>query len=350
MIYGSPTPLWPLPLEPKQWTAGGSFGAARPSSKNPDRTHQGIDLYAPQHTPVLACEDGVVVGDQGWDGPGTRAVMVESPTGIVILYGAVAPGSYPKIGQKLKRGDQVATVGVYPHGSTMLHIEFWAKGTKFKPSRPKWAWKGSKPPELYDGTEYLQRAMGNVQDGPSNKPAAKGYCGAEYVTASTDPLMDPLRGDLTFDHPCSVFDGLEVCTPINTTAWRATVKRELDALIPKYNQFNDGIGTKYSWDEETSLAYDQMLAAQKAYEDWNAVNSLPANAVDALRRAAADARCARRVFDEWLDIEILDDDEPVKKPSKPSNSKPNTPVASKGGGGGAAIAIGGLAAAAFILK
>lgn len=350
MSFGSATPLWPLPLEPKQWTAGGSFGAARPSSKNPTRTHQGIDLYAPKGTPVLACEDGVVINDQGWDGPGTRACMVESPTGITILYGAVAPGSY-KIGAKLKRGDLVATVGIYPGGSTMLHMEWWKNGVKFKPVRPKWTWKGAKPPELYDGTEYLQRAMSNVQEEASNKPAAKGYCGAEYVSASTDPLMDPLRGDLTFDKPCSVFDGIEVCTPLNTTAWRSTVKRELDALIPRYNEFNDGIGTKYSWDEETSLAYDQMLSAQKAYEDWNAVNSLPANAVDALRRAAADARCARRVFDEWLDIVILEDEEgqPVQKLSKPSGSKPATPVASKGGGG-AALAIGGIAAAALLLK
>jgi murein DD-endopeptidase MepM/ murein hydrolase activator NlpD len=151
-MVGIIDPIWPLARQPKTWTAGGSFGASRDGGK---RLHQGIDLYAPEGTPVVASEGGIVTASQGWSGPGTKAVLVYSPkSDITILYGAVAPGSFPPIGTQLKRGDLVGKVGVYPAGSTMLHLEIWPQ--KLKPPRAKWL--PNTPPPSFDPAEYLERA------------------------------------------------------------------------------------------------------------------------------------------------------------------------------------------------
>lgn len=170
-MVGSAYPLWPLARQPKAWTALGSFGAPR---DNGTRLHQGIDLYAPQGTAVLAAESGVVTAVQGWSGPGTKGLLVYSPnTDITILYGAVAPGSYPNIGTEVKQGEKIATIGVYPAGSTMLHLEIWPG--KLTPPRPRWN-PGEDPPS-YDPAEYLTRAMdrwtpvpGMVPGSPETKP------------------------------------------------------------------------------------------------------------------------------------------------------------------------------------
>lgn len=157
-MVGAAKPLWPLASEPKAWTKGGSFGAPRPSSKSPERHHQGVDLYAPVGAKVYAMEDGIISGSQGWSGPKTKGLWVESPdTGIAILYGAVAPGSYKSKGTKVKRGEVIATIGEYPQGSSMAHIEIW---DKTRIPRPRWNWNAARPAGNYDPAEYLARAMG----------------------------------------------------------------------------------------------------------------------------------------------------------------------------------------------
>lgn len=169
-MAGSKTPAWPLTSPPKAWTAGGSFGAKRPSSSNYTRRHQGVDLYAPEGAPVLATEDGIISGDQGWSGSGTRGLWVDSPsTGVSILYGAVAPGSYGPKGTQVKRGQQIATVGKYPGGSTMLHFELW---TKTQIPRPRWEPNASPPASLLDPAPYLQRAMGQSQSPSKTKTSS----------------------------------------------------------------------------------------------------------------------------------------------------------------------------------
>jgi hypothetical protein len=346
--FGSQNPLWPLPTPPKAWTSGGSFGAKRPSSKTFTRHHQGVDLYASKGTPVLACEDGIVVADQGWDGPDTRAVLVESKeTGVLLLYGAVAPGSYPKNGTKVVQGQQIATIGVYPHGSSMLHIEAWKPGVR--PPRPRWEANGSQPSQLYDISEYLERAKQNFTDQAQGGAVKPLVCGG-YVTASSDPFLDPLRGDLTYGQPCSYFGDTMVCIPTNTVAWRASLKRELDACVPVYNSYNKLVAAKTAkWDKATSDAYESMQAGFKAYEEWNSVNSLPANAVDALREAAAAVRCATEVFVYYLAKKNPDASaENEDSDSKPNNGGQQTPAAEPGGGG-LAIAAAGLGLGAYFL-
>lgn len=167
-MVGASQPVWPLARQPAPWTAGGSFGASRDGGS---RLHQGIDLYAPQGTPVLAAEDGEVIGLQGWSGPGTKGLLVYSPaTDVTLLYGAVAPGSVPLVGAKVRRGEQIGTVGVYPAGSTMLHLEIWPG--RLKPPRPRWN-PGDPPPSI-DPAEYLTRAMDRWTPVPGMLPGAPG--------------------------------------------------------------------------------------------------------------------------------------------------------------------------------
>lgn len=183
-MVGAANPSWPLARQPKTWTALGSFGASRDGGK---RLHQGIDLYAPAGTPVLASEDGEVTALQGWSGPGTKGLLVYSPaTDITILYGAVAPSDHALVGAKVKRGEQIAKIGVYPAGSTMLHLEIWPG--RLSPPRPRWL-PGEPPPSI-DPAEYLERASstwttvpglipGTPTDPlPSSKPAKPASSGS----------------------------------------------------------------------------------------------------------------------------------------------------------------------------
>lgn len=167
-MVGAVSPLWPLARQPAPWTKLGSFGAPRDGGS---RRHQGVDLYAPAGTPVLAAEDGVISAVQGWSGPGTKGLLVYSPaTDVTLLYGAVKPGSYPPIGTQVRRGEQIATIGTYPAGSTMLHLEIWPG--KLQPPRPRWN-PGSDPPS-YDPAPYLERAWANWTTVPGLIPSGDG--------------------------------------------------------------------------------------------------------------------------------------------------------------------------------
>lgn len=190
-MYGSPNPRWPLESAPHDWTAAGSFGARRPTSADFTRRHQGVDLYAPVGAAVLACEDGVIVAVQGWSGPGTKALLVESD-GVLLLYGAVAPGSYGAIGTTVRRGEKIATIGVYPHGSSMLHFEAWEPG--IRPPRPPWSAHGQQPAALHNAEEYLERCRSST--GPATSApsfGAVGYIGVALTAIGLGFLVRSRR-------------------------------------------------------------------------------------------------------------------------------------------------------------
>lgn len=153
----SSVPLWPLAgRSPRPPPPSGRFKASRGA-----KWHAGNDLGAPRGTPVLAPEDGRLVASQGWDGPNAKALLMETarPGGPVLLLGAVEPGSWPtdhrgrlrKI--EVKRGQQVATVGMYPKGDTMLHFETYVRGTR---QNRKWYKTQPKPAALLDPTAYVE--------------------------------------------------------------------------------------------------------------------------------------------------------------------------------------------------
>lgn len=154
-------PLWPLPgVDPEgKPTAQGKFGTYRGRSKlHPEwgaKLHPGVDLYAPHLSPIVAPEHGMIVATQGWDGPGAKALVFQTARkdGPALLIGAIEPGSAAPEGIFFARGTVIAKVGMYPKGSTMLHIEAYERGTTHN---YKWFANLPRPERLLDITPYIE--------------------------------------------------------------------------------------------------------------------------------------------------------------------------------------------------
>lgn len=144
-----------LPMRPHK----GAFGVARKY-----HTHEGVDLYVPEHTPITAVEDSVVVDIQPFTGliadpptpfwEDTWAVLAEGTTGVVV-YGEVIPNSDLKVGSGLAKGDLVGFVKRVLRVDkgrpiSMLHLELHDRGTRVIP-----AWEGQRPKTLRDPTDFL---------------------------------------------------------------------------------------------------------------------------------------------------------------------------------------------------
>lgn len=140
-----------LPLPPHP----GAFGVKRKY-----HIHEGVDLYVPQATPVLAVEDGIVaqvdvftgavLGQPWWRT--TKAVWVDGPSGTVV-YGEIAP--HVKPGQKVGRGEIIGVVMRVltkdkGRPMSMLHLELHVSGSRQAPE-----WTGERPLVLRDPTPYL---------------------------------------------------------------------------------------------------------------------------------------------------------------------------------------------------
>ncbi len=149
-----------LPIHPHP----GSFGFVR---KN--HTHEGVDLYCPEGTPVFAVEDGVVTRIIKFTGEhceppspwwhNTWSVMVDGASGIV-NYGEIVPTV--KEGMTLRAGDIVGHVKQVLKNDkgrpvSMLHLELYRKGTEEPSSLQcvEWTNDMDKPDNLLDPTPYL---------------------------------------------------------------------------------------------------------------------------------------------------------------------------------------------------
>lgn len=158
---GIAQPAWPLPdVEPRRVaTYGGrAFGAQRAGSGRA-RRHAGLDIIAPRGSVVVAMEDGELVAEQPFLGAGAVALLEQTDSGIVILYGEVEPDSWREfgvgVGTTVQRGQPIARVGVTPGGSSMLHLETYRSGTR---RNARWWADSFPPPELLDPTHYLEAA------------------------------------------------------------------------------------------------------------------------------------------------------------------------------------------------
>lgn len=150
---------WPMPTVKKSRCVpikgARRFGAAREGT----RRHCGIDLR-PMTTESIEGEDviapisGLVRRIQSWSGPGTRAIVLNGmlgPIPVSFVMGAVAKPSV-KQGDIVRAGEKIAEIGVYPSGSTMLHMEMYVGRWIDKNSR----WFGDdKPIGLVDPSKYL---------------------------------------------------------------------------------------------------------------------------------------------------------------------------------------------------
>lgn len=157
MASGHASPIWPLPdVTRRRWT----FGAPRTSKDGTRRRHAGVDLYAPRGSIVLAPESGHIIASQRFLGPMAVALLMQTDSGPVILFGEVEPQSWREfgrsIGSRVERGDAVARVGIAPKGGQMLHYEMYTQGTR---QNAQWIAGRDPPPNLLDPTQYLRSAM-----------------------------------------------------------------------------------------------------------------------------------------------------------------------------------------------
>lgn len=95
--------------------------------------HSGIDLTAPSGTPIRATGDGII-SYSGWSKGNGNIVVIEHGHGFSSVY-AHNKVNKVKVGQTVKRGEEIATIGstgvsTGPH----VHYEVWKKGEAVNPA------------------------------------------------------------------------------------------------------------------------------------------------------------------------------------------------------------------------
>jgi murein DD-endopeptidase MepM/ murein hydrolase activator NlpD len=108
------------------------YGAARDAGT---RRHEGVDIFAPRGTPVIAAADGLVTS-VGTNGLGGKVVWVIRPLRGESLYYAHLDTQLVKAGSYVKRGDVIGTVGNTGNargGPTHLHFGIYARGGAVDP-------------------------------------------------------------------------------------------------------------------------------------------------------------------------------------------------------------------------
>lgn len=192
---GSTTPVWPVRTKERsgvvsykdsagKWHGmiGNAFTAKRYRKKKDPvtgksvktgevRYHVGVDLGGRKGDVVVATEPGTIVAIQSFT-EGTWAILEETDTGLVVLYGEVAKGSWNefkvKVGMHVDAGQALARIGLMGT-KDMLHFETYVKGTREniswnreKPKRPMpWERWGPPPAEILDPSRYLVLAAVN---------------------------------------------------------------------------------------------------------------------------------------------------------------------------------------------
>lgn len=123
---------WPL----KSGELSSLFSRTRSKGR---RKHLGIDIVAPKGTPIHAVLDGIVEvvsnGGKGFRGYG-RIIIINHSDQLWTLYSHCSTMNI-KVGQRVKQGDVIATVGRTGRATTNhLHFEVRnAKGTALDPMK-----------------------------------------------------------------------------------------------------------------------------------------------------------------------------------------------------------------------
>lgn len=119
------------PLLQLHWpVAGGSLSS--PFGPRASGFHEGVDIRAPEGTPVHAAERGVVVYSGVLRGYG-NLVAIRHPDGTATVY-AHNQSNWVQAGQRVRRGEVIAVVG--RTGRTTganLHFELWRHGVAVDP-------------------------------------------------------------------------------------------------------------------------------------------------------------------------------------------------------------------------
>lgn len=132
-LYREPPPAsLPVPVQgivPSQ--LADTWGAARSEG----RSHEGIDIFAPRGTPVIAATHGVVVR-KGWNRLGGRRVTVLGPGGWSHYYAHLDGWADPGTGDWVETGTVLGYVGDSGNAQgtpTHLHYGIYVEGEARNP-------------------------------------------------------------------------------------------------------------------------------------------------------------------------------------------------------------------------
>lgn len=119
-------------LMPTQGHLTSSYGPRMSPYAGRVKMHEGIDVGAPSGTPIVAPADGIITFSGAKSGFG-NFVQIDHGYGVETIYGHAATLTVKK-GQRVRRGDRIATVGntgfsTGPH----VHYEVRVNGTPVDP-------------------------------------------------------------------------------------------------------------------------------------------------------------------------------------------------------------------------
>lgn len=110
-----------FPVSGSKANAGSFWGASRDGGK---RRHEGIDIFAPKHTPAIASADGVVTGVNQTP-VGGKVVWLRLLNKNVTLYYAHLDKQLVSEGQMIKKGETIGLVGNTGNAkNTPSHLHF----------------------------------------------------------------------------------------------------------------------------------------------------------------------------------------------------------------------------------
>lgn len=99
-----------------------------------DHTHKGMDIAAPNGTPILAAAKGKVTYS-GWMGGYGNLIIITHENGIQTYYGHCSK-LYAKVGDEVEAGDTIAAVGSTGFSTgNHLHFEIRKNGTQINPQK-----------------------------------------------------------------------------------------------------------------------------------------------------------------------------------------------------------------------
>lgn len=119
---------------------GSYWGASRDGGK---RRHEGIDIFAPKRTPVIAAADGVITGVKE-GGLGGKVVWMKLLDKELYLYYAHLDRQLVRDGQQVKKGDTLGLVGNTGNARrtpSHLHFGIYTRSGPIDPItfvNPKW--------------------------------------------------------------------------------------------------------------------------------------------------------------------------------------------------------------------
>lgn len=118
-------------VKPVSGTITSRFGA---NESIRDHTHMGMDIGAPNGTPIKAAADGTVTFT-GWYGGYGNLVIITHENGIQTYYGHCSK-IYVSKGTQVTAGDKIAAVGSTGYSTgNHLHFEIRKNGTQINPQK-----------------------------------------------------------------------------------------------------------------------------------------------------------------------------------------------------------------------